>query len=588
MRDLPQKVSYLKRDKRGVSDILANILVLGITVTLFSSVMVFVSSAPLPDDPVKVEMSASIDGDIISITHRGGTSLSESADITRVVLSVEGVTVYLPLAYGLTAPNGAQWTGDWTMGRTWYFNLTANAPSLFGVYDDPWYPNAVKIGIAYSAKDNIIWSGTLRTDGNNPPIITSFRIDGPNSNGRSVARGDTVAFIVTVKDPDDDLQHVVADFNALFKTQVGQTTLTQQDSNEWAISMTPDADNGTKTVAITATDYRGNQDTELYQVTIFTSTTTGEGDGNGGNNGNDTEPYDPTVPGGNPVSSPEFFNPDLTEDFLIYSRADWNYFKAEVNRGRQAPDINETLYLNAGDQFVLVFKTHLLPGQSGHINEGEVTIWDPKDPYASGEIQRKTNSPFTTVLTVTDSNTGIAYGYSECPLLFTDRMNQSGAKVYARIVAGQGSNALTYCGYGMINSLTAPTVETSSENMTTDTLFFKSDDANIRIKVRLDDGADKAWWPWGGGAFQSNNGVNPVKVFNVRGESVDLANNQIYLFPKDPNSNTFEFQIYRSDISSLLQPGWNTMFISVNYMVTYMVTDPWDVYLFAHKFYVEF
>ena len=47
--------------KHGVSEVVGNLLILGITVTLFSSIMIFVSTMPAPSEEVYTDFASSVD-----------------------------------------------------------------------------------------------------------------------------------------------------------------------------------------------------------------------------------------------------------------------------------------------------------------------------------------------------------------------------------------------------------------------------------------------------------------------------------------------------------------------------------------------
>jgi len=255
------------RDRRGVSEILANILVLGITVVFFAGVLAFVVSIG-PDDSANVQMSASLDDDLLRIKHGGGSTLPDDDEMTRIKIVADGLTRFVPLSYGTQSPGGAQWSGPWSVGSSWYFNFSANA----GLFDEtsPYQPSALKVGIAYIDQSNVIWSITLRTDANIPPTIINFKVEGENSGDGRIASGDLVTFTVRVMDK--DVESVVGNFTELFVAggHEDEEFDGEAGSETWTVELTPDASDGLRTVVITATDAAGNQVSETYQLTIFT------------------------------------------------------------------------------------------------------------------------------------------------------------------------------------------------------------------------------------------------------------------------------------------------------------------------------
>ena len=76
------------KDKQGVSDLIGNILILGITVTLFTGIMMYVVSMPQPNGDSFADFSnavqfnqASSSKSIINITHMGGQALTDQNTI---------------------------------------------------------------------------------------------------------------------------------------------------------------------------------------------------------------------------------------------------------------------------------------------------------------------------------------------------------------------------------------------------------------------------------------------------------------------------------------------------------------------------
>ncbi|MCQ5375808.1 MAG: type IV pilin N-terminal domain-containing protein, partial [Methanomassiliicoccales archaeon] len=72
----------LRKAKEAVSEIIANILVLAITVTLFSSIMWYVGTMPAPTEQVYGDFDATLsflDGGapLLKITHKSGVTLKD-------------------------------------------------------------------------------------------------------------------------------------------------------------------------------------------------------------------------------------------------------------------------------------------------------------------------------------------------------------------------------------------------------------------------------------------------------------------------------------------------------------------------------
>ena len=115
-----------KRKKRsddgGVSEIIGNILILMITVILFSSIIAFVQQMPTPQQTTKADFSASItfSGNYrhanLTLIHAGGKVL-DAQDI-RILIEQDGINH----EYNLSAdPNFRSAT--WGTGKAWTIQL---------------------------------------------------------------------------------------------------------------------------------------------------------------------------------------------------------------------------------------------------------------------------------------------------------------------------------------------------------------------------------------------------------------------------------------------------------------------------------
>jgi|GEM_PF-1360911 len=588
MKGFRSKPKHKGRDRRGVSDILANILILGMTVTLFSGVLAFVGTVPEPDDPVRVEMSANLDGDLLSIKHNGGSTLPEDEDYTRVKIEADGLTRFVPLSFGTQSPGGAQWSGQWAVGSTWYFNFTEN-DELFDE-DGTYEPESVTVGVAYVDQTNIIWSATLRTDADNPPEIRSFKVEGENSGNGEIARGDMVTFTVRVTDIDDDLDTVVGNFNSLFKTGDYEEVAFGGGPEIWSVELGPvDADNSTKLVWITATDEMGNTDTETYQLKVFTPDAVTDPD----DPTDPTEPSDPTVPGGGDPeeSPPDFFQEDVPFDFFVYSYTDWEGFKSAVESGEDPPLLNEKRAFDVDDQFYLVFKIDITKAGNAHkeIQAAEVQYHDPKNPWNNVRATETGDDQFTNAVTLTD-NQDRTIDYSEKEVTFTSAMAANGVKIATEITTGPGGapQQIDWHGHVTLNENGSPSVVTSSSNDTADTLYFKPDDANVSINVFIDDAADKFPLHIESSVFEPAN-ISMTKdeakeqPANITGDDVSVTKG---------SGGNFVLQFSKAQIvnSLPLESGWNSVYIEIP-RFTLAADDnnanPWSHYQFAHKIYIE-
>ena len=192
-----------KWNKHGVSEIIGNILILGITVTLFSSIMWFVTAMPTPQEHAYADMTSNLRMGYststggwanISITDKGGQELK--SDATGIYIWINDTTL---LRYKITDSRPGIGT-SWTTGETWQVNITS---ATFPVGKDP---NKAKISlmITDTVKNSEVYTVTLNGGGslNNPsPPIIGARGTTPSP----TYAGDPFAFYATVTDPNNDL-----------------------------------------------------------------------------------------------------------------------------------------------------------------------------------------------------------------------------------------------------------------------------------------------------------------------------------------------------------------------------------------------
>ena len=124
--------SSFRRNRRGVSDVVATILLLALTVTLFASIFAFVTSFPSPPAQNSNQFQA-------SLTYTANQSYVSALNILHLAgPSVPGNgLVYLksanhPAASEFANPIPVSWglknvTATWNLGQTWIWKFPANA-----------------------------------------------------------------------------------------------------------------------------------------------------------------------------------------------------------------------------------------------------------------------------------------------------------------------------------------------------------------------------------------------------------------------------------------------------------------------------
>ena len=161
-------------DDRGVSEVIGTILMLAITVVLFSSITVWVSNLPAPQGRVYVEFEGSIVpydandwslGAFIELKHVGGMELNNWW--TVILLKIDGSTTVLDMENSsILHPS----LGDfWEVNEVWNYTVGTNI-----LTED----SEVKINIIDQDVDTQVWEGTLMGTGTwYAPIIMRVWID---------------------------------------------------------------------------------------------------------------------------------------------------------------------------------------------------------------------------------------------------------------------------------------------------------------------------------------------------------------------------------------------------------------------------
>jgi len=182
----------------GVSEIVGNIMILMITVVLFSSIMAFVQQMPVPEQATKVDFSARASfwsGGTkanLTVTHAGGATLN-AAD-TIVLIEVDNVNH----RYNMSDPVvGLKGTTKWSMGVTWAVTLT-NTTST----------SKITVTVVDMTKKSAVWTSQVTGGtGGNPPNILQRWVDSNNATPTPdpVLEWDDWSLYVTISDPDGDL-----------------------------------------------------------------------------------------------------------------------------------------------------------------------------------------------------------------------------------------------------------------------------------------------------------------------------------------------------------------------------------------------
>jgi FlaG/FlaF family flagellin (archaellin) len=156
----------LRRCRKAVSEIIGNLLILAITVTLFSSIMFYVATIPSPQEQTYAEMTYDL-GNVVDssrwiyLTHKGGQELINGS--TNIYIFKYGSElISLKLADGTLSGTDPE---KWSPGEVWQYELT-------GVSGD----TPLSVVIIDTKHDTKVWEAEMvggQVTGDYAPVITT-------------------------------------------------------------------------------------------------------------------------------------------------------------------------------------------------------------------------------------------------------------------------------------------------------------------------------------------------------------------------------------------------------------------------------
>lgn len=217
------------KDERGVTEIIADILILSMTVTLFMVLFLFVWTLPSPTDVSFAEfqpdltMDADAQGGWVNITHTSGETLFGGVDgrtkvylfknLNEEVIPLDTIGTYQLRDYGiLESPDT-----HWDVGEEWVFH-----------WDTIEADDELEVKILDEILGDVIWQSNLMGLGQNDAPIIMDRSYYPNP---AVTDSDITLYI-SIRDPDgySDISQVSADVSELNST-LGVITLTDTEED---------------------------------------------------------------------------------------------------------------------------------------------------------------------------------------------------------------------------------------------------------------------------------------------------------------------------------------------------------------------
>ena len=194
-----------RKEDSGVSEVVGNIMILMITVVLFSSIIAFVQQMPVPEQATKADFSASVtfwSGGTkanLTVTHAGGAVMR--AAVTTVMVEVDEIADVYNMSsstHGLYDPaTGLKGTGSWKTGMSWML-----------VLENTSYTSKIVVTVIDMSNHMMVWTSQVSGGtGGNPPMILQRYTDSNWSTPTPdpVKEWDDFTLFVTITDPDGDL-----------------------------------------------------------------------------------------------------------------------------------------------------------------------------------------------------------------------------------------------------------------------------------------------------------------------------------------------------------------------------------------------
>jgi len=323
------------RSERGVSEVIGTILVLGITVVLFASILVWVTSMPTPPATIRADMDGELTpildegggwaGARLSARHRGGETLLSWR--TNLFVTVERESGFetetldtrgsvAGVSYGI---DGAD--RDWNAGETWSYTNRSVLES-----------DRITLSVVDREASVIVWSEELHgPSGAHPPVFLEKWLDGDASTQttRDTPRtGLPFGLYARVEDRDGDLNR--ADVRATFTFGPRATVRLYDDgthgdhvANDGVFTRYDEADNMLPEpnwdggiVILRAEDLRGRGTESRVTFAVIRNP-----DEEGGNGSSSLGPLD-------------LFHRNEFQTFAIYNATEWDKKRWAANETR--------------------------------------------------------------------------------------------------------------------------------------------------------------------------------------------------------------------------------------------------------------
>lgn len=276
--------------RTGVSDIVANLLILAITVVLFSSIIMFVSSMPTPkantygDFTYTLKYKANTYANV-TLKHVGGPSLPDATTKIFFMTNTSRIAVNI-------SDSDPDIGKNWNLGLSCSFNLTQTQLASLGTIDK------LQVMIVDMDRNMIVWTGTVLDNSSStsiPIILDRYLAEFVSGNiwvrANAFYDEERAALFVQVYDGGNDMPFDGVKANLTALGIPDKLTLYDNNGDGWysAPLIISTSAIGDAKITINATD-AGHRSTEaLLTVTLYSK---GGGGGGGGGHGNGTAPGD--------------------------------------------------------------------------------------------------------------------------------------------------------------------------------------------------------------------------------------------------------------------------------------------------------
>src|SRR5437879_2940570 len=394
----------LREDESGVSEVIGTILILAMTVVLFSTIIIWVANIPTPVAQGRLDLQSEMDplyngagaeiGVNVTLTHQGGEALQTAPTIIYVTsqrgtnpakTDVQRLHRYNKL---LATPSGIIDGTDtiWNVGERWgYKNFTLRST------------DAITITIVDTLKSIVLWSAPLTPPaGSRPPVFVDKWADGLYSSTAIDPVQSGLGFFVfaQVTDPDGDLNvnSVYATITAWYGT--GDPCAQPQKMTDSGVypdraagdgifslgglscmkSPYPNLNWDTSIILFNATDKQGHATQSRLILSVIPGPTGGGGGG-----------------GGNGTGRPANLRWNGRQGYNIFNASQWDQFKYTAQ---------ETRTFNGNEEVVVVVGSLDLENT---FDTDRFTLYDPFSGYPSQPVVYGTSKSVSATTTPSTS-----------------------------------------------------------------------------------------------------------------------------------------------------------------------------------------